>query len=163
MAEDATSQEPPKGAGRGKKSNQKKQDNDPVSDAYHASRDFVVSRKDVWMRLVYMVIFGVILYVISNILIFIIAILQFLWQVFTKKPLPGLQDFGGVVAKYFEQSAAYLTYATDERPFPFGPYPEPDPETAPEAVKARNAARKARGKRSGGTAKKTGGSNPAPS
>ncbi len=81
-----------------------------------------VADKDTWLRLIYMVIFAVAFYLGAG-LLFAIALLQFLAKLFTGKILDGLVDFGASLAVYLNQIAQYLSYASQDKPFPFAPFP----------------------------------------
>ncbi|MEJ0062770.1 MAG: DUF4389 domain-containing protein [Alphaproteobacteria bacterium] len=82
-----------------------------------------VSDKDTWLRLLYMIIFGVAFY-FGSILLFVIAWVQFLAKLFSGKVIDGLLNFGINLAIYLGQIAQYLSYATNDKPFPFGPFPQ---------------------------------------
>lgn len=82
-----------------------------------------VADKDTWLRLVYMAIFAVAFYFGSG-LLFAIALLQFLAKLFSGKVLDGLLDFGINLAAYLAQIAQYLSYTSNEKPFPFGQFPK---------------------------------------
>ncbi len=82
-----------------------------------------VADKDTWLRLVYMVILAVAFYFGSG-LLFAVALLQFLAKLFTGKVLDGLLDFGINLATYLSQIAQYLSYSSNEKPFPFTAFPK---------------------------------------
>lgn len=82
-----------------------------------------VADKDTWLRLVYMVVLAVAFYFGSG-LLFAIALLQFLAKLFSGKVLDGLLDFGINLASYLAQIAQYLSFSSNEKPFPFGPFPK---------------------------------------
>lgn len=81
-----------------------------------------VADKDTWLRLVYMVIFAFAFHIGSG-LLFAIALLQFLAKLFSGKAFDGLVDFGVNLASYLGQIAQYLSYASNDKPFPFGAFP----------------------------------------
>jgi hypothetical protein len=55
---------------------------------------------------------------------------QFLSSLFTGQPNDLLTRFGGNLARYLQQIIVYMTFATEEKPFPFMPWPdEPHEET----------------------------------
>ncbi len=82
-----------------------------------------VADKDTWLRLVYMVILAVAFYIGSG-LLFTMSLLQFLAKLFSGKAFDGLVNFGVNLAAYLGQIAQYLSYASNEKPFPFGAFPE---------------------------------------
>ena len=67
---------------------------------------------------------------------------QFLSSLFTGTHNERLARFGRNLARYFQQITVFMTFATEEKPFPFGPWPdephdeppleeEPPPEDEP--------------------------------
>jgi len=81
-----------------------------------------VKDKDSWLRFVYLLLFGLIFYICTFVL-GLAALLQFLTKLFTGQPIKGLVDFGNDLAVYVSQIVRYLTFASDEKPFPFSPLP----------------------------------------
>lgn len=81
-----------------------------------------VSDKDTWQRFIYMLVFAVAFYLASG-LLFAIATLQFLAKLFSGKVLEGLLNFGINLATYLGQIAQYLSYTSNEKPFPFSDFP----------------------------------------
>ncbi|MDR3425784.1 MAG: DUF4389 domain-containing protein [Alphaproteobacteria bacterium] len=81
-----------------------------------------VKDKDTWLRFIYLVVFGVAFY-LSILLTFAASIFQFLAKLFGGSAFAGLSEFGGNLATYQGQVTRYLTFASDEKPFPFAPFP----------------------------------------
>ena len=81
-----------------------------------------VKDKDTWLRFVYLVIFGAAFY-LSVLIAFPISIFQFLAKLFSGSAFAGLSEFGDNLATYQSQVTRYMTFATDEKPFPFAPFP----------------------------------------
>ena len=82
-----------------------------------------VMDKDTWLRFVYLVICGAAFY-LTTLLLFAMAVLQFLAKLFSGAPFGRLTAFGTNLATYQEQLSRYLTFATDEIPFPFAAFPD---------------------------------------
>ena len=72
----------------------------------------------VWKRLMYMLIFGVV-FSLCRMVIFGVAILQFFSVLFTSAPNAKLQLFGRTVGLYISEITDFLTYFSEEKPFPF--------------------------------------------
>jgi Domain of unknown function (DUF4389) len=85
-----------------------------------------VKDKDTWLRFVYLVIFGVAFY-LTVLIAFPISIFQFLAKLFSGSAFAGLSEFGDNLASYQSQVTRYMTFATDEKPFPFAPFPARTP------------------------------------
>ncbi|HZD54195.1 MAG TPA: DUF4389 domain-containing protein [Woeseiaceae bacterium] len=71
-----------------------------------------------WLRLVFMIVF-VLIYGLSRLVLGAVVILQFLWVLFTGATNAPMKHFGKSLATYTYQILLYLTYNTEERPFPF--------------------------------------------
>ncbi len=71
-----------------------------------------------WVRLFFMILFMVIFYIVFAIT-GVVAIIQFVTRILTGKPLGSLQDFNAKLAEYARDLVAYITYASDAKPFPF--------------------------------------------
>ncbi|MFA4994372.1 MAG: DUF4389 domain-containing protein [Bdellovibrionales bacterium] len=81
-----------------------------------------VKDKDTWFRFPYLVVFAVAFYLTIP-LTFAILVFQFLAKLFSGSAFAGLSEFGSNLATYQAQLTRYLTFASDEKPFPFGPFP----------------------------------------
>jgi hypothetical protein len=92
-----------------------------------------VKDKDTWLRFVYLVVFGVAFY-LSILLTFATSIFQFLAKLFGGCSFKGLSDFGDSLAAYQAQVTRFLTFASDEKPFPFAPFPTKKDETPQDAT-----------------------------
>lgn len=77
-----------------------------------------VKDKDTWVRFLFIAGFGIAFYV-SLWVLFIIAIFQFLAKLFGGSPFAALSDFGHRQADFHAQVTRYMTFASDERPWPF--------------------------------------------
>jgi hypothetical protein len=81
-----------------------------------------VKDKDTWLRFVYLVAFGIAFY-LTIVITFAVSVFQFLAKLFSGSSFDGLATFGDNMATYQCQITRYLTYASDEKPFPFAPFP----------------------------------------
>ncbi len=96
---------------------------------------------ETWVRLIYMLIFSLLLALVKTV-VWVIAALQFFVVLFTGRDNPHLRDLGQGVAKWSLQATLFLSYNSEEKPFPFADWPEietlsesePDPEQKPAAV-----------------------------
>lgn len=79
--------------------------------------------KEKWLRAFFLVLFGVIGYIVQ-IIVWLMAIVQFLFLLFSDEVNPQLSEFGKSLSAYLEQLASYLTFVSDEKPFPFGSWPK---------------------------------------
>ena len=82
-----------------------------------------LTRPSIWLRLVFMIVLAI-AFSIAEIVIFAVSIFQFFATLFTRKPNIQLMRFGRNLACYLQQITTFMTFATDERPFPFSPWPD---------------------------------------
>ena len=74
--------------------------------------------RSTWMRLLFMIV-CVAIYTVTRGIVFAVVVLQFFWTLFTSKPNGKLTGFGHSLGLYTCEIIDYLTYYTDQRPFPF--------------------------------------------
>ena len=72
-----------------------------------------------WTRLLFMVISYILVSLASFVGTFVV-IFGFLWLLFTGEVNRSLQQVGQSIAKYIYEIVRYLTFNTDQRPFPLG-------------------------------------------
>lgn len=88
-----------------------------------------VTRHSIWLRLVFMIVLGV-AFNVAEFVTFVVIAFQFLVSLFTGQPNDQLSRFGLNLARYLQQIIVFMTFATEEKPFPFTPWPdEPHEET----------------------------------
>ncbi|HET6629582.1 MAG TPA: DUF4389 domain-containing protein [Woeseiaceae bacterium] len=74
--------------------------------------------RSTWLRLLFMIVLAFI-YGISRVVVGAVVVLQFLVVLFTGEVNERLRVFGKSLSIYTCQLLLYLTYNTEERPFPF--------------------------------------------
>ena len=89
-----------------------------------------VTRHSIWLRLVFMIVLGI-AFNVAEFITFIVVAFQFLASLFSGQPNDRLTRFGRNMARYLQQITVYMTFATEEKPFPFGPWPDEPHEEAP--------------------------------
>ena len=75
-----------------------------------------------WLRLLYMVLF-IALWSITRLVVLAVVILQVLFLLFSGERNERLAGFGASLAVYSYELVAYLTFASEEQPFPFSDWP----------------------------------------
>jgi hypothetical protein len=99
---------------------------------------------DSWKRLLYMLLF-VITYNVAEVVVAVVVLLQIILTLFTGKRNPRVLDFGAQLSTYIYQVLQYLTYNSDEPPFPFADWPTSVPPKLPGSGRSRGGpARKKR-------------------
>lgn len=78
---------------------------------------------DHWIRVVYMILFALILGVVAYI-IPVLVFIQFLWGLITGEGNKRLREFGSSLSQFVYQALRFLTYNTDEKPYPFADWPD---------------------------------------
>ena len=91
-----------------------------------------------WMRILYMVMFGLVLYfslMVTGVIIFI----QVLFALITGSNNENLRKFSADLTKYINQMILFLTYNDDRKPFPFAAWGEVDEYKPKETVNEAKA------------------------
>ncbi len=79
---------------------------------------FDPDRRSIWIRGLIMIIFAI-FFGIAEALLFICAVVQFLWMLFSKKPNKAIIKFGASLGKWLERVALFQTGASENLPFPW--------------------------------------------
>lgn len=82
---------------------------------------------DHWLRFVFMVLFAIILGVAAYV-ISVLVVIQFVWALVTGEGNEKLRNFGGSLGVYIHQTLRFLTYNTEDKPFPFADWPDNEKE-----------------------------------
>lgn len=90
-----------------------------------------------WMRLLYTVLFAIV-FNIAEAVVAVVFVFQFLSRLFTGRVNERLRGLGQTLATYLYEIILYITFQSDERPYPFGPWPHGAPG-APGAPGAKDA------------------------
>jgi len=90
-----------------------------MADDLHATD---VSQHSAWIRLLYLILFAVILNITEGVT-FIVAVVQFIFHLFTGSPHARLAGLGAQLAAYIGEIVSFLTYRTHRLPFPFSDWP----------------------------------------
>ena len=92
-----------------------------------------IKKKSTWLRGLYMLLF-LIFYSVAKVIIFIVITFQFVLSLLTVKTNDRLVKLGQSLSTYIYQIMTFLTFNSDEHPYPFGTWPEGQP-TAKKAAK----------------------------
>lgn len=80
------------------------------------------SKRQLWVRGLYMVAMAV-LWHVSEAVLFVVAVIQFIVALVNGGPNDRLVSFGRSLSRYVQQIAAFVTFASEEIPFPFSDWP----------------------------------------
>jgi hypothetical protein len=102
-----------------------------------------VKDSSVWKRLLFMILFTI-LYSAAEVVLAVVVIYQFLSLLLTSNKNDKVLSFGAQISKYAYQIFSYLTFNSEEKPFPIGDWPTDKPlaEKEDETVKPKRAPRK---------------------
>lgn len=92
-----------------------------------------VKSSSTWLRLLFMILFFA-LWSISRVVVFAVVVLQFFWVLFSGEANSRLRHLGHGLATYSYQIVRYLTFDTDDQPFPFSDWPSGAPGGAPDSA-----------------------------
>ncbi|MDP6198189.1 MAG: DUF4389 domain-containing protein [Porticoccaceae bacterium] len=81
---------------------------------------------DTWVRFAYMVLYTVLL-LAARLVISILVLVQFLFVLLSGKDNENLRNLGQGLGKWVYQTIMFLTFNTENKPFPFDEWPLIDP------------------------------------
>ncbi|WP_426417539.1 DUF4389 domain-containing protein [Aestuariirhabdus sp. LZHN29] len=76
-----------------------------------------------WLRLLFMVVFWVIMQ-IARLVVGVVVLAQILFALVTGGPNTNLLNFSRSLNLFIYQTLQFLTYNSDEKPFPFSDWPQ---------------------------------------
>jgi hypothetical protein len=82
-------------------------------------------RRNAWTRGIFMLLILLAIHV-SGTVLFIVTLIQFALVLLGDAPNARLVSFGRSLGRYLQQCVNYLTYASEEKPFPFSDWPSDD-------------------------------------
>jgi hypothetical protein len=78
--------------------------------------------KEHWLRILFMIAFGVVGWIVQYI-IWAIAVIQVILTFAMGAPNQNLLRLGGGLSAFLYHILRFLTYTTEEKPYPFTPWP----------------------------------------
>jgi hypothetical protein len=90
---------------------------DEPRDEPHTLEENLKSRAT-WLRLFFMIVL-ILLYGVSRVVLGAVVCIQFFWLLFKGEVNEPLRELGQSLAVYSYQIIRYLTFNTEERPYPF--------------------------------------------
>lgn len=113
-----------------------------------------MKQPSVWIRILFMAVFVIGSYLLILPLIVILSIGQALFTLFTGKPNANLLYFAATLELYASQVIRFLTYVSEEKPFPFSDLPELEDSSLAEAEATQKKANGSAAKSKPAAAKK---------
>lgn len=80
------------------------------------------NKRNIWMRGLFMLLMALAFHVCVTVLC-IVVVIQFVMMLLNDAPNARLVSFGRSMGSYLRQIANFLTFATEEMPFPFNEWP----------------------------------------
>ena len=87
-----------------------------------------LTEQSTWKRIAYMVLF-VITFNVAEMVLFVVVVLQVAFKLLTGKPLDPLKELGQEIGTYMRSVVSFLTFETEEMPFPVKPWPSSSPKS----------------------------------
>lgn len=81
-----------------------------------------ISNSAFWLRLVFMLIFAVLVQLAAAVM-WVVVVLQFFFNLFTGVGNQQLSSFGNSLAVFIYQTWQFLNYNSEEKPYPFQDWP----------------------------------------
>lgn len=103
-----------------------------------------VTDKPTWTRGLYILLF-VIIYGVAELVVYAVVIFQFFFSLFTGTRNAQLLSLGGSLSMFIYQILKFITYNSDDKPYPFGPWPgagDTTPVVSPVASAAPKTSKK---------------------
>ncbi len=82
-----------------------------------------VKNRNAWLRVLFIIMLGVV-YSIAEIVLVMVVLLQIITTLVTGRTNERALGFGKQLSSYVYQILLYLTYNTDQLPFPFSDWPK---------------------------------------
>jgi hypothetical protein len=84
--------------------------------------EVTTGRRNILVRGLFMVFMGLVFH-LSGTLLFFVAVIQFAFALIGDAPNARLASFGRSLGLYMQQNVEFLTFVTEDKPFPFSDWP----------------------------------------
>jgi len=95
---------------------------------FQAAPEPELPRTDTGLRILYTIVFSIILNLAGGLLTLLVAIQLILALITRETPHARLKQFAELTTRYCVLIVRYVTFTDDEPPFPFSDFPEKSPE-----------------------------------
>lgn len=100
-----------------------------------------VTDKPTWTRGLYILLF-IFIYSIAELVVYAVVVFQFLFSLFTGTRNEQLLVLGKNLSTFIYEVLQYITYTSDDKPYPFGPWPGASTAATPAAKKKKAVKKK---------------------
>lgn len=80
------------------------------------------NKRNIWVRGLYMLLMAFV-YQLFGTVLFLITVFQFVFALLNETPNARLLSFGRSLGRYMQQIVCFLTFASEDVPFPFNDWP----------------------------------------
>ena len=80
---------------------------------------------DAWLRVFFIIVFAFVYWVVNWVLAAVVLV-QICWSLITANTSERLREFGASLGEYLRQIVRFITYNSEDMPFPFADWPQPD-------------------------------------
>jgi hypothetical protein len=87
--------------------------------------DTPINRRNIWIRALFMLLMAL-AYQVTGTVLCIVTVIHFLVMLMNDTPNARLVSFGRSMGRYLQQIVDFLSFATEEIPFPFNDWPSGD-------------------------------------
>lgn len=91
-----------------------------------------IKERKTWLRGLYMILF-LIFYSVAKVIVFAVIAFQFVHALFTGKTNERLIKLGQSLSTYIYQILTFLTFNSNQHPYPFGAWPKGAPSVKKQA------------------------------
>ena len=91
-----------------------------------------LTAKETWIRGAYILLFAL-FYSVAEFILFALVVFQFLAILLTGQPNTRARELGQSISTYFYQIIQFMSANTDQRPYPFSPWPDGPPPSVESA------------------------------
>ena len=88
-----------------------------------AVKTILLARKDIALRLIYILLFAVIIGLLEGIVLLVILV-QCAYTLVTTRHHPGIRDFSNKLVGYIYRVLRYMTLNENRKPYPLGDFPQ---------------------------------------
>jgi hypothetical protein len=86
------------------------------------SLDTTPAKRSIWMRALLMILMAIAFH-LASVLLGVLAVVQFVFALVSDEPNARLGSFGHSLGQYLRQIAEFVSFATEDAPFPFSDWP----------------------------------------
>ena len=88
-----------------------------------------IKQQSTWIRGLYMVLFSI-FYTIADFVLFAVVVFQFILKLFTGDTNDRLRKLGLSISTYIYEILQFLTFNSEQHPYPFGTWPKAESRAA---------------------------------